>query len=93
MGPPQNFTIEVLGTETLSFNWELPLDIELNEIDYFVIDCDPSFQHDITEIVLDSFSVTLEEFLPATTYTCTVAAKTNALGAPAMATATTEEGM
>lgn len=93
VGPPQNFTIEVFGTETLSFNWELPLDIDIDEIDYFVVDCNPTFQHDITGTVTDSLSVTLEEFLPGTTYTCTVAAKTDALGAPATATATTEEGI
>ena len=93
MGPPQNFTIGVIGSETLSFSWGLPLDIDTSEIAYFVIECDPSFQHDITEIVPDSFSVTLTEFLPGTTYTCTVAAKTDAIGAPAMATATTEEGL
>ena len=79
------------GTETLTFSWDLPLEIEFNEIDYFVIDCEPKFQHDITEIVM-GLSATLEEFLPGTTYTCTVTAKTNELGAPAEQTATTEEG-
>ena len=91
MGPPQNFVITVEGTETLSFSWELPLEIELGDIDFFVIDCEPTFQHDITVMVMGGFSVTLEEFLPGTTYTCTVRAGN--LGAPAVQTATTEEGM
>ena len=92
MGPPQNFQINVTGTETLTFSWELPLSIGLDEIQYFVINCEPKFQHDLTQVVADSFTATLEEFLPGTTYTCTVAAKTNELGAPAVQTATTQEG-
>lgn len=93
MGPPQNFIITVDGSETLTFSWGLPLEIEEDEIDYYVIECMPHFQHAISEIVLDSQTVTLEEFLPGTTYTCTVAAKGDELGAPARQTATTEEGM
>ena len=92
VGPPLNFTITVEGSETLTFSWDLPLEIKLADIDYFVIRCEPTFQHAITEIVLDGFSVTLEEFLPGTTYTCTVQAKSDELGAPAVQTATTDEG-
>lgn len=92
VGPPQNFVITVEGTETLTFSWDLPFDITLDEIDYFIISCEPTFQHAILEIVIDEFSVTLEEFLPGTTYNCTVAAKTDELGAPAEQTATTAEG-
>ena len=91
MGPPQNFAITVEGTETLTFTWEVPLEIEQEDIDFFVVNCEPRFQHDITVMIMDGFSVTLEEFLPGTTYTCTVRA--GELGAPAMQTATTEEGM
>ena len=91
MGPPQNFEITVLGPETLQFSWDLPLDIDFGEIDYFVVECNPKFQHDIAANIMDD-SVILEEFLPGTTYTCTVAAKTNRLGAPATQIATTEEG-
>ena len=93
VGPPQNFEITVLGSETLQFSWDLPLDIEFEEIDYFVVECNPKFQHDIAANIIGmDNSVILEEFLPGTTYTCTVAAKTNELGAPATQTATTEEG-
>ena len=92
VGPPQNFVITVGGTETLIFSWDLPLEITLDEIDYFVIECNPRFQHDIMEIVIEAFTVTLQEFLPGTTYTCTVAAKSDGLGAPATQTATTDEG-
>lgn len=93
VGPPTNFKITVGGSETLIFSWGLPLEIEESEIDYYVIECMPHFQHAISKIVLDSQTVTLEEFLPGTTYTCTVAAKGDELGAPARQTATTEEGM
>ena len=93
VGPPQNFVIIVKGAETLTFSWELPLETEQEDIDYFVIECKPRFQHDITELVMEDLTVTLEEFLPGTTYTCTVAAKADDLGAPATQTATTEEGM
>ena len=91
VGPPQNFMITVEGSETLTFSWDLPLETELGDIQYYVIECEPRFQHAITEIVTDT-TATLEEFLPGTTYTCTVAAKADDLGAPAMQTATTEEG-
>ena len=92
MGPPKNFVITVEGSETLSFSWELPLDTTMDQIAFFVIRCEPAFQHAIEEIVVGELSVTLEEFLPGTTYTCTVAAKIDELGAPAEQTATTEEG-
>ena len=92
IGRPQNFVITVGGTETLIFSWDLPLEITLDEIDYFVIECNPRFQHDIMEIVINDFTVTLQEFLPGTAYTCTVAAKSDGLGAPATQTATTDEG-
>ena len=91
VGPPQNFMITVEGSETLTFSWDLPLETELGDVQYFVIECEPHFQHAITEIVTDMMA-TLEEFLPGTMYTCTVAAKADDLGAPAMQTATTEEG-
>ena len=93
MGPPRNFEIAVIGSETLAFSWDEPLDIDPDDIQYFVIECEPTFQHDIMETVTGSLNKTLEEFLPGTTYTCTVAAKTSELGAPATQTATTEEGM
>ena len=80
------------GSETLTFSWDLPLGVEQEEINYFLIDCEPTFQHDISEIVLNGLSATLEKFLPGTTYTCTVQAKADELGAPATQTATTEEG-
>ena len=93
MGPPQNFVITVEGEETLTFSWELPLEMEQEDIDYFIIDCEPQFQHDITVRVLEGLTVTLEEFLPGTTYTCTVAANADDLGTPAMQTQTTHVGM
>ena len=45
------------------------------------------------EIVLDSLAVTLEEFLPGTTYTCSVAAIADGIGDKAAENAKTEEGM
>ena len=84
--------IDVVGTETLAFNWELPLETTQEDILYYTIECVPHFQHAIIEIVIGMTAV-LEEFLPGTTYTCTVTATTDdGLGAPATQTATTEEG-
>lgn len=80
------------GSETLTFRWDLPLGVTQDLINYFLIRCEPTFQHAISEVVLNDLSVTLEEFLPGTTYTCTVQAKADELGAPATQTATTEEG-
>ena len=85
--------IDVVGLETLAFSWELPLETTQNDILYYTIECVPHFQHAIMEIVNNGMTAVLEEFLPGTSYTCTVTATTDdGLGAPATQTATTEEG-
>ena len=93
LAAPENFKITAEGTETLKFSWELPLEAEWRDIYYFVIECTPHFQHAITESVLDSLTVTLEEFLPGTTYKCSVAATAEKIGDKATASAKTKEGM
>ena len=85
--------ITVEGTETLTFSWELPLEAEWTDIHYFVIECTPHFQHAIKESILDSLTVSLEEFLPGTTYTCSVAAIADGIGDKATESAKTKEGM
>ena len=92
VGPPRNFSITVEGTETLTFSWDIPLEITPEEIEYYVIECNPRFQHDITSVVINAQTVTLSEFLPGTKYTCTVRAKYSEFGAPAVGSAVTEEG-
>ena len=93
LAAPQNFTVTPKGTETLKFSWELPLEAEWSDIHYFDIECTPHFQHAIKESVLDSLTVTLEEFLPGTTYTCSVAAIADGRGDKATESAKTDEGM
>lgn len=84
----------VTGAETLTFSWEVPYDSEDLNIESYTIECNPRFQEEITITVPLPGSITLaEDFLPGTTYTCSVYA-TNALGdgVAAVQTATTLEG-
>lgn len=92
VGAPQNFTIQPIGPEMLKFSWGLPPGIDvIEQIDFFVIDCEPTFLDDI-QVDVQMLEITLTEFLPGTTYTCTVRAKRDELGSPAVQTATTPEG-
>ena len=69
-----------LGTESLTFSWEAPYDSSDLNIESYTLFCHPQFQDEITVTVPTAGTVTLEEeFLPGTTYTCSVYA-TNAAG-------------
>ena len=94
IGPPTNFEILVTGTETLTFRWDEPYAAGDLNIESYTLFCHPMFQDEISITVPTPDSITLEEdFLPGTTYTCSVfATNVDGDGVTAVQTATTLEG-
>lgn len=94
-GPPTNFEIVVTGTETLTFIWDAPYDSDDLEIVSYTLFCHPRFQDEISIIVPIPGTITLDdEFLPGTTYTCSVyGTNADGDGLTAIQTSTTREGI
>lgn len=92
-GAPQNFTISVEKT-TLTFEWDPPAEDERGGtlVSYTLAcnnddDGDDAFEVDLNVIE----KITVDEFLPSTSYTCTILASTNGGDGPtASVSATTE---
>ena len=94
IGPPTNFEIVAIGTESLRFRWDPPYDSDDLNIMSYTIYCNPQFHDEISVTVAFASTIALDsQFIPGTTYTCSVYA-TNAVGdgLAAEATATTLEG-
>ena len=92
IGPPRNFDIAVAGTESLTFSWNAPYEPE--GILSYTLSCDPTFQNEIIIVIPTEGSITLHDFIPGTTYTCSVyATNVDGPGLSATQTATTLEGM
>ena len=94
IGPPTNFEVVATGTESLQISWEAPYDsADLNILSY-TISCDPQFHDEISVTVPVATTIVLEsQFIPGTTYTCSVyATNADGNGIAAEATAITLEG-
>ena len=91
-GAPQNFTVSVKKT-TLIFEWDPPADGEAGGvITSYTLACTDENNDDF-EIELNVIEkIAIDEFLPSTTYTCTILASTNAGDGPTASVTTTTEG-
>lgn len=90
-GAPRNFVVSVENT-SLSFQWDPPADNETGgTIIFYTLSCTGT-GNDGFEAKLNVIEdITLDEFLPSTTYTCTLSASTNGGEGPtASVTATTD---
>ena len=93
IGPPRDFVLTVAGTESLTFSWIAPYNADAVTILFYTLSCNPTFQNDIIVVVPMEGNITLHDFIPGTTYTCTVYATTNeGPGLGISKTSTTVEG-
>lgn len=85
----------VAGTESLTFRWDAPYGSEGLEIVSYTLFCHPRFKDEISVTVPIPGTITLEdEFLPGTTYTCSVyGTNDDGDGVRAVQTAITEDGI
>lgn len=80
LGPPTNFEITDIATESLTFRWDPPYDSNDLTINTYTVTCTPVFQEAIEATVDASITVVIiDKFLPGTNYTCSVYA-TNDVG-------------
>lgn len=92
-GAPQNFTVTVEKT-TLIFEWDPPLEDEIGGVlTSYTLACSNN-NSDNFEIKLNVIEkITISEFLPSTTYDCTILASTNAGDGPTASVIATTDGI
>ena len=91
MGPPLNYKVISRGTG-LYFRWDAPAD-NIRIISY-TITCYISSELTISITLNPVNSVTLDEFMPSTTYTCSIYASTTGGDGPSTSSVNvTTEGM
>lgn len=91
-GPPRNFVISVEKT-TLHFEWDPPADDEIGGILVsYTLSCSHEGDNDFDVDLEVIEEITIDEFLPSTTYECTILATTNGGDGPTATQSATTEG-
>lgn len=88
-GAPRNFTISVDKT-TLHFEWDPPDDD--GTLVSYTLSCSHEGDNDFDVELNIIEEITIDEFLPSTTYECTILATTNGGDGPTASQSATTEG-